>query len=410
VKKKPIQISTIGLNERSLHIFEFFFKKDCKARYVLCDEHRIARITLVDIDMAGSDTALSDYREKNPTKTVICLSVSGKSTHSDFCIKKPINSAKLVQLLDKIVDNAPVEKRSNNYGESRPETPLSTKTEPGSDTRSFNQSNTSRAGEHLGQEDESNFFGKNRNIDINNKKEVALVTYSPNNMFQGAIIEGCNLAKSKNSIVEVKCLGISAVIDGASFKVYTAAPYGVIRPTCLLHSKEKPQFKNIEFDNLEKTLLSLNRGKKTNIVCMDIDAFIWKISLWSSRGRIPEGTSFSMPVYLIHWPNLTRLDNIPHAPRIASVLMSAPDTLCHIAERLNIPQRYVFGFYSACNALELAGNARRQVDTLFKPTKRQHTHPRVMLRKILNHVRKKTQSDSPSNRENDKKIERFYGK
>ncbi|MBV1959537.1 MAG: hypothetical protein KUG53_02270 [Pseudomonadales bacterium] len=401
MKKKPIQISTIGLNERSLHTFEFFFKKDCKARYVLCEEHRIARITLIDIDMAGSDTALNDYRKKNPTKTVICLSVSGESTHGDFCIKKPINSTELVQLLDNIVDKATVEQRNNNCGETIPETELSMNTEPGGDTRTFNQSNTSRAGEHLGQEDESDLFGKNRNIDINNKKEVALVTYSPKNMFQGAIIKGCNLAKSKNSIVEVRCLGVSAIIDGASFKAYTAAPYGVIRPTCLLRSSENPQFKNIEFENLEETLLSHNRGKKTNIVCMDIDAFIWKISLWSSRGRIPEGTNFSLPVYLIHWPNLTRLDNIPHAPRIASVLMSAPDTLCHIAERLDIPQRYVFGFYSACNALELSGNARRQVDNLFKPTERPLTHPRVMLRKILDHVRKTTQKDSPASKKYD---------
>ncbi|MBV1889011.1 MAG: hypothetical protein KUG67_02065 [Proteobacteria bacterium] len=401
MKKKPIQISTIGLNERSLNTFEFFFKKDCKARYVLCDEHRIARITLVDIDMPGSDTALSDYRKKNPIKTVICLSVSGESIHSDFCIKKPINSTELVQLLDNIVDNTSVEQRNNNCREATPEAKLSTKAGPGGDTRTFSQSNTSRAGEHLGQEDESDFFGENRDVDINNKKEVALVTYSPKNMFQGAIIEGCNLAKSKNSVVEVRCLGVSTVIDGTSFKVYTAAPYGIIRPTCLLHSNEKPQFKNIEFDKLEEILLSRNRGKKANVVCMDIDAFVWKISLWSSRGRIPEGTSFSLPVYLIHWPNLTRLDNIPHASRIASVLMSGPDTLCHIAERLNIPQRYVFGFYSACNALELSGNAKRQVDTLFKPIDKPLTHPRVMLRKILNHVRKKNQPDSSASKEND---------
>lgn len=400
MKEKSIHVSTIGLNSRSINTFEFFFKKNCKGRYSLCDDHADSSVTLVDVDIAGSDTALKECLQKYPEKSIVNLSVSGTSENSGVCVKKPIDSAELIQVLDDITqqrickqpgadDQNIVVENKNNKDE-----PVS------SDTKKFNFRNTSRAGEHLGKDNELDFFGNNLDIDIKDKKAVYRSTYTPDKMFQGAVFDGCKLARDESCIVQVRYLGVNLILDGLSSTVHTAIPYSILRPTCLLRSSETPKFSCAEADGLKTMLSSLGRGKNAVVTCMDIDAFIWRVSLWSSRGRVPETTDLSLPVYLIHWPNLTRLDNIPHAPRIAALLMSGPDTLCHIADRLNIPQRYVFGFYSACNALELSGNANRQVDNLFQPVETPLNHPRAMLRKILDHVKRKSQSTSPSSIKN----------
>lgn len=400
MKEKPIHVSTIGLNSRSINTFEFFFKKNCKGRYLLCDDHADSSVALVDVDIAGSDTALKECLHRYPEKPIVNLSITGTTEHVGVCVKKPINSAELVQILDDITRQPKSKPSGVNDHDIAEQNKTSQDSLTNNDTKKFNYRNTSRAGEHLGKENESDFFGDNQDIDIKDKKAVSRSTYSPGNMLQGALVEGCILARDKSCIVQVRYLGVNLIIDGLSSTVHTAIPYSILRPTCLLRSSETPKFSCTKADGLKAMLSTLSRGKNAVVTCMDIDAFIWRVSLWSSRGRVPETTDLSLPVYLIYWPNLTRLDNIPHAPRIAALLMSGPDTLCHIAERLNIPQRYVFGFYSACNALELSGNANRQVDNLFQPTETPLNHPRVMLRKILDHVKRRSQSASSSSIKN----------
>ena len=95
------------------------------------------------------------------------------------------------------------------------------------------------------------------------------------------------------------------------------------------------------------------------------NALVWKMALWSARGRVPAGVVLDAPVYLQHLPDLTTLVAPPHALRIAALWLNHPISLLALSERLGLPQRYVFAFYSACAAIGLAGPARRDADTLI---------------------------------------------
>ena len=53
------------------------------------------------------------------------------------------------------------------------------------------------------------------------------------------------------------------------------------------------------------------------------------------------------------------------ALRMAALWLNHPLPLLDMAERLSVPQRNVFSFYTACAALGLAGPARRAADTLI---------------------------------------------
>ena len=398
MKDKATNISAIGLNLRSIKTFEFFFKKTCEGRYVLCENHNDASITLVDIDVPESNDALKEQQLTNSENKFVCLSIAEENKLSLPHIKKPINSAALIELLDSLVRVEPDKERKKIVEDKADKTNNLIARE---NSRQFNKNRSALAGKHLGANDDTDFFGDHEDIRSDNSKDIAKVSYHPEKMFQGAAAKGYHIAQKNNCAIQVTALGISIIIDPSNFKVYTTTPERIFRPICLLETDNKVEFKHLDVDHLKNKVSHLQPNRDTDENCSDIDTFLWKITLWSSRGRIPADTDLSIPVYLAHWPNLTRLDNIPHAPRIAALLILAPDTLCHVAERLQIPQRYVFGFYSAAHALNLSSNARRQVDSLFKPADKPLSQSRSILRKIFKHITRKSQADDSIPKQND---------
>ncbi|OUS15092.1 hypothetical protein A9Q88_10975 [Gammaproteobacteria bacterium 50_400_T64] len=397
MKDNTTNISAIGLNLRSIKTFEFFFKKTCKGRYVLCESHNDANITLVDIDVPGSNNALKEQQLINPKNKFVCLSIADNNKLNLPHIKKPINSASLIAILDSFAKVEPSKESKDIVADNTNKTNDLIARE---NSRQFNKNRSALAGRHIGANDDTGFFGDNEDISTKNSKDITKVTYHPKKMFQGAVIEGYHIAKQNNCAIQVTALGISIIIDPSNSKVYTTTPERIFRPICLLETNNKAQFKHLGVEHLKDKVSHFQSNKDTDDNCSDIDTFLWKITLWSSRGRIPEDTDLSVPVYLAHWPNLTRLDNIPHAPRIAALLISAPDTLCHVAEKLQIPQRYVFGFYSAAHTLNLSSNARRQVDSLFKPVDKPVSQSRSILRKIFKHITRKSQADNSIQKQN----------
>ena len=107
-----------------------------------------------------------------------------------------------------------------------------------------------------------------------------------------------------------------------------------------------------------------------------LEAFLWKLALWTYGGCLPLGTQLERRVYLRHWPNLTRLHLVPDAMRIAALWNEQPMTLGYTAKALGIPQQHVFNFYCASHTIGLAGQARREADYLFHETS---THPKGKL-------------------------------
>jgi hypothetical protein len=58
-------------------------------------------------------------------------------------------------------------------------------------------------------------------------------------------------------------------------------------------------------------------------------------------------------VRLRAWPNIPRLMTVPHSLRIAALWVSQPTSLFETARKLNVPHRYVFSFFCACQAFDL---------------------------------------------------------
>jgi hypothetical protein len=110
-----------------------------------------------------------------------------------------------------------------------------------------------------------------------------------------------------------------------------------------------------------------------------LDRLLWRAGLLGAAGRLPEGTDLRAPVYLKHWPNLTRVQRTPHALRIAALWAIRGGGLMETAELLHIPQRHVFAFYNAALAMDLITIDGSQV----KRSQRRAGRNRGMLTRLL---------------------------
>lgn len=86
---------------------------------------------------------------------------------------------------------------------------------------------------------------------------------------------------------------------------------------------------------------------------LDLEAFVWSSSLLTAKGCLARGVDINQKVALKHWPNMPRIEQFPHIMRIAALWNQRPGTVFDIAKALNVPQRYVFSFYTAANTLNL---------------------------------------------------------
>lgn len=85
----------------------------------------------------------------------------------------------------------------------------------------------------------------------------------------------------------------------------------------------------------------------------DLESILWTVTLLASHGRLNRDANINQRWVLKHWPNLTRVENIPHVMRISAAWQQRPGTLFDVAKWLDIPQRYVFAFYTAASVLGL---------------------------------------------------------
>jgi hypothetical protein len=129
------------------------------------------------------------------------------------------------------------------------------------------------------------------------------------------------------------------------------------------------------------------RSVKSDDKFQDMDAFLWKLTIWTSKGRFPVGLDVKRPVFLKYWPNFTRLMITPEALRIAALLAQGPRAPLDIINVLKVRAEYVFAFVSACHSLGILGQTTRRADELVAPEPPKASKKQGLLSKILSKLR-----------------------
>ena len=83
------------------------------------------------------------------------------------------------------------------------------------------------------------------------------------------------------------------------------------------------------------------------------DELLWQLALFTARGRLPDTLSAEEPRLLNSIPDFERRLETPHARSIAELWQSQRLSAQNIASMLGVPQRFVFSFLVAADAIGL---------------------------------------------------------
>jgi len=187
--------------------------------------------------------------------------------------------------------------------------------------------------------------------------------FDPDKYLVGRILSAYALAKKRDCAVCLKHAGGSFTLFPGDRKILVWMPEEYM---CSLAASP------MDDDSLLVTELKIgaHSGLDPLDPQHDLDVLLWKLSLLACRGRFPVGTDPHAPVVLKSWPEPARLREIPYAARMADMWHRSPHSLVATANVLDIPQRYVFSFYSAAYLMGLA-------DTVPCKSSRGHGRPMI---------------------------------
>ena len=196
-----------------------------------------------------------------------------------------------------------------------------------------------------------------------NKKKhnlQSLCTITPHEYILSSLLETIKQTKETNTVSRVKFKDIIVVIDPSTDSVYCNESIFSDYYATICHA---PISKNdIKIHQLDESEIRLYRNK---IEARDenahlIESFIWTTSLVTYRGYLPIATDINKKVGLKYWPNLTRLENMPHSIQIAAVFHKCSKSLSEITNELDIPKKYIIAFYNAALSLGLIEQDERK--------------------------------------------------
>ena len=405
-KDRPLQLAIHGMDGRSLKLMIMFLQGPCKGAAVVAEDIE-ADAEIIDIDAVNSKQLLDDRVSMHPDRPIIAISLQPITLEGIYFVKKPIQTAPLLQALKQIKTEINERQRKKELAEERDK--LKELTPGEQDKLEFTQKDQVKAETEVKEKkrvnyeerkktskhktamllDESgfsSFIGLVPGIDFSDRTQLISAYYNAKNYFQGYVQSAYNFSRSKGRIINLYTAWKPISIFPRSREIWVDANDSQLR----------------SFAAIPITTLAGEGGDKLKIKAVDpkqapvtvdlekfqsIDTFIWKLAIWTSKGRYPQGINIHQPVYLRQWPNLTRMVITPHALRISALLMEGPRSLVNIAETLNIKYQYVFVYFSAVYALGIAGQAERRVDVIIAPPELQASEKKGLLRRIMSKLR-----------------------
>lgn len=315
-------------------MLQLLFSGPGRDLYQLVDDCSKADICIFDYDGVNATNQWNSYRSQNPRLPTIVLSLQSKVPPDAVLLRKPLASADLLFAIEQLYGQKD-QIKPNKELEALPITDLDT---PTVSTRSA--TTAMDVGEF-----ERDIFGNEPDVDLTSRAEIEKISYDPNRYYQHVVSEVIRLTLEDNHPRAIEGLlqrnKPIIVTPCGRGKVLTQLSDNALRNLCIVPSSDQ----SITVREWTESDASSHETE-----AISAKAFLWKITLWSSRGRLPAGADVHLPLRLRHWPNFTRIMVPPNAMRIAALMTSRPVSLSEVAKILGLPQRSVFAFFSAANA------------------------------------------------------------
>jgi hypothetical protein len=392
---KLLAIALLGMNEHEAARLELFLGHYWPSNCVLANE-RFADFFIINLDSQEGKNQLPQLLARQPKRPIVALSVRDTEINDVTVLRKPLS----VDTLNRIIDShlrtmtektpLPVTQEEAPASDVTPKPPLkpaprSQQDKPILITQLVKTNIRRRSLPTLATQ--ARIIRGSSNLTENPEPSILSwgdsFFYNPSTHLQQIL--KTNISQSRQSGLPVR-LRFSEekyiVLLPESDTAITNLSDNMLRARCLLPISQL----QIRTDHLDAT--DVHRIKYGIDIPQDIDFLLWKVSLWSARGRLPIGTDSDSPITLKQWPNLTRLLAIPEFLRISALWVKTPVSLRKTIEVLNIETRYVCAFYSACFALELTDIvSANDEQSVMQNHANQPSAPKGLLRRILQRLR-----------------------
>jgi len=354
VAQKPLLVAAMGMDNRAREILRMSFQGPGKHCCFLVEENTSEAI-IFNMDSPNAMELWTAYRNEYPNKPTIVMALKKPDIDNIHFVAKPVRIEQLITEINSIRQEIEALKEEAEEMDIVLETTSPDDVNTPTLTEKTEEPKTSVASFQELPELDHEFCGSNPDIDLSNPKKQKNIFYHSHDFLQARLQWAVETAKKEEVALQItvkvnndwkiliflpQSQRIINSLSDFQLRVVCTAPKYCTEVKIRLYS-------SADSDSLEERA---NNHPSTE----DINPFMWKVALWTARGRLPSGTSLTTPVKLKHWPNLTRLQNIPNIMRIATLLSDQPRPLPLVAKVLNIPQRHVFSFYAAMHSIKLA--------------------------------------------------------
>jgi hypothetical protein len=403
-RKEPLGVALLGMDERSCKLVTRFFRGPCEGFAEVVDEVD-ARVDIIDTHFAHSDQLVENSLTRSPQRAIIVLT-SKTTDHIDrdnlLYLTKPIKADEMMDAIDwaNDISQGRIRRKPKPYfdrvkvsaftpepsASAKPAEPLSPElkavatpvaVQPEKTPVAFKAAEQEKlihldeqhkrakysSATSVDEEDFNDFIGLVAEINVNDVNERYLAAYDPKKYYQGYVQFAYKSSLEKAQILQLSSSSWNPlVILPHSHEVWLDADDDILKKNACVWL----DLGTMSITPIDKEIA---QGMANLEKIQEMNAFLWKLALWTSKGRYPKAIDVDRPVYLKQWPDLTRYIVTPHALRIAGVLVNrGPDTMINVASMLAIELRYVYIFISAAHALGLAAQAKRQMDTIIQTT------------------------------------------
>lgn len=400
--KIPLKLALHGMDTRTVKTMDMYFKGPCRGAAMIVDVSA-ADADMIDADHPKARELLDERRAASPDRPLILLSLQSLQIDNTFFIKKPVNVEQIFQIVDKIKALlAPKSKPVNPAQQTaqvptkeQPSTQLPQKTDlevylkkpightAPTATKEQLTSGKQQSALQLNEGGFTAFLGTLPDVDFDDESQWHTACFDARQYLLGYLQSAYKTARLQSKALALSSIWKPITIMPETSEVWVDADDKHLRAFAGV-ALNKGSASMMRLSLVDATTTCANRSSDK---LQDMDAFIWKVAIWTSKGRFPIGLDIQRPVYLEHWPNFTRLVITPDALRIAALLVKCPRSPLEIATALDVKPQYVFVFVSACQVLGLLGQSQRTVDAAIATEPAKKPKNEGLLRKILGKLR-----------------------
>lgn len=391
--QKPLQLALHGMDERTQKMMVMFLQGPCQGGAMVAANSLDAQANVIDGDLSRSQSLLTDIMDKQPEKPVIVLSLQdGQSDQEKLIyVKKPVTSTRMLAALQQARNF--IARNTVLATEVQPDNssvaPADTQDKQAAPIKTIVVDNDERAKSskhqaamHMDEQGFSAVIGMVPNIDYSDPDQLLTISYNAKLHFQGIVQSAYKFAFEKVQAINLGSSWKSLLILPENREIWLDADDKMLRSFANI----KINAKDVNISAIDERTQAAINGRPDKF--QDMNAFLWKLAIWTSKGRYPQELDITKPVYLKRWPEFTRWLITPHALRITALLLESPRTMMSTAQVLNVNPRYVFVFISAAHAVGLVGQEQCEPDVRIEQPMPKPNERKSLMSRIISRLRR----------------------